>query len=162
MFIYLDTETTGLSASSGAKIVEIALVDEDEHILLNTLVDPEIDIPWQASNVHGITNSMVSHSPTIEDILDDIKEIIACNNLVIYNSAFDTQFFPSGLCEANEIFCAMKIFASQIGSRRYVKLLDAAHHVGHEWRGDAHRALSDTLACKSVWEWLQNEWLNED
>ena len=132
------------------------MVDEDGNVLLDTLIDPEINIPWQASNVHGITNSMVRHSPTLEDILDDVDEIISGNELVIYNSTFDTQFFPYGLDEADEIHCAMRAFATCIGSERFIKLIDAANHVGHIWDGEAHRALSDTVACKSVWEWIQD------
>ncbi|NDD11792.1 MAG: hypothetical protein EB072_03880 [Betaproteobacteria bacterium] len=56
MPVFLDTETTGLSPSSGDKIVEIAIVDGSGRILLNSLVDPGRAIPWHATNVHGITD----------------------------------------------------------------------------------------------------------
>ena len=39
---------------------------------------------------------------------------------------------------------------------RSVKLQKAAEHVGHTWTGDAHRALADALACRSVWLWLES------
>lgn len=45
MPVYLDTETTGLSANAGARIVEVAIVDQSGRALLNTLVDPRVAIP---------------------------------------------------------------------------------------------------------------------
>lgn len=154
MFVYLDTETTGLSASRGAKIVEIAILDEVGDILLNTLVDPLCKIPWQASNVHGIKDSMVKNAPTLDDLLPEIDDLISGNELVIYNSTFDTQFFDDGLAEAAEIHCAMRAFSVCVGSQRWVKLTDAARYIGHRWSGNAHRALADTQACRKVWEWV--------
>ena len=41
MFVYLDTETTGLSASRGDKIVEISIIDDKGNVLIDTLVNPE-------------------------------------------------------------------------------------------------------------------------
>ena len=38
--VYLDTETTGLYPEHGARIVEIAILDDDGRPLLDTLVDP--------------------------------------------------------------------------------------------------------------------------
>ena len=154
MFVYLDTETTGLSVHKGARVVEIAILDEDGDILMDTLVNPLCKIPWQASNVHGITDSMVRNAPTLDELLPEIDELISGNELVIYNSSYDTQFFDDGLAEASEIHCAMRNFASYVGSSRWIKLADAASHVGHRWTGKAHRVLADTQACKSVWDWI--------
>ena len=39
-------------------------------------------------------------------------------------------------------------------SSGFIKLTDAANYDGHEWRGDAHRALADADACLSVWDWI--------
>jgi len=54
MPLFLDTETTGLSPASGDAVVEIAIVDSGGRAVLNTLVDPGRNIPWQATNVHGM------------------------------------------------------------------------------------------------------------
>ena len=67
MALYLDTETTGLSPSGGDTIVEIAIVNERGAILINTLVNPKRNIPWYASKVQGISDSMVRSMPTLED-----------------------------------------------------------------------------------------------
>jgi TonB family protein len=154
MFLYLDTETTGLSAKNGDKIVEIAIVDQYNNILLNTLVNPERLIPRYAQEVHHITDFMVHKFPKIEDILDQILSIIDGNDLVIYNANFDIQFFSNKLSNASSVRCAMNEYKRKTGSSKKCKLSVAAENVGHVWSGEAHRALADTFACKSVWEWI--------
>jgi len=154
VYIYLDTETTGLSAARGDKIVELAIVDHNGKILIDTLVDPGIPIPYGASNIHGISDSMVKGQPKLSDLMPQILEIITDNDMVIYNSAYDAPFFPGGLRQCNSINCAMKEFSKQIGRTKWQKLSVAADHVGHTWTGNAHRALADTLACRRVWKWL--------
>lgn len=156
MALYLDTETTGFSAYAGDAIVEIAIVDDTGRTVIDTLVNPGCHIPWQARNVHGITDSMVRRKPTLEQLLPRICELIAGEHLVIYNAAFDTQFFPDRLRQARMVSCAMTRFADVLGGP-WQKLEVAAHHVGHRWTGDAHRALEDALACRSVWLWLQGQ-----
>lgn len=153
MALYLDTETTGLHASGGDAIVEIAIVDERGVALINTLVNPNRTIPWHASNVHGISDSMVSGMPDLNDLMPQIRKVISGQQLVIYNAPFDVSFFPNRLREASSVECAMRNFASAIGGKSR-KLDFAAAYVGHIWTGEAHRALADTLACKSVWNWL--------
>lgn len=57
----LDTETTGLDYDD--KIVEIAVIDLDGNVLINTLVDPNKAIPKEATEIHGIANKMVENAP---------------------------------------------------------------------------------------------------
>jgi DNA polymerase III epsilon subunit-like protein len=153
--IYLDTETTGLSPAAGDAVVEIAIVDSSGRAVLNTLVDPGRAIPWQATNVHGITNDMVRGRPTLGQLMPQIRQIISHETVVIYNSSFDTPFFPGRLEEALSIECAMRRFTNETGGGRWKKLEVAAQKAGHRWTGNAHRALADALACRSVWDWLE-------
>ena len=155
MALYLDTETTGLSPRDGAMIVEVAIVDDRGVALIDTLVDPLKPIPRQASNVHGITDAMVRGKPTLAQLMPTIRRIVAAQQVVIYNATFDAPFFPGKLREAAQIDCAMRQFAEVAGGGTWRKLDFAAAHVGHVWSGNAHRALADALACKSVWTWLQ-------
>lgn len=155
MALFLDTETTGLSPANGDSLVEVAIVDSAGHPLLNTLVNPERSIPWRATGVHGITNDMVRGQPTLSQLMPRIRQIVTNETVVIYNSTFDTPFFPGRLQEARSIECAMRRFSEAIGVSRWQKLDLAARHVRHQWTGAAHRALADALACRSVWIWLQ-------
>jgi DNA polymerase III epsilon subunit-like protein len=155
MPLFLDTETTGLSPAAGDAVVEVAIVDSGGRAVLNTLVDPGRGIPWHATNVHGITNDMVRGRPTLAQLMPQVREIISNQVVVIYNSSFDTPFFPGRLEEARSIECAMRRFTNETGGGRWKKLDAAAQKVGHRWTGNAHRALADALACRSVWDWLE-------
>ena len=156
MAVFLDTETTGLSPARGDAIVEIAIVDERGRTLLDTLVNPQRSIPWEASNVHGISDDMVRNQPTLAQVMPRVLKIISAKLVVIYNASFDAPFFPGSLGEATDVACAMRRFASIVGGSWW-KLAEAAEHVGHRWTGDAHRALADAQACRSVWSWLESK-----
>ena len=56
-YVILDTETTGLGYSD--KIVEIGVIDLDGNELVNTLVNPQMEIPMEASCIHYIWDSDV-------------------------------------------------------------------------------------------------------
>jgi DNA polymerase III epsilon subunit-like protein len=155
MPLFLDTETTGLSPSAGDAIVEIAIVDSNGRAVLDTLVNPGRAIPWHATNVHGITDDMVRGSPSLSQLMPKIKQIISNETVVIYNSSFDTPFFPGRLNEALSVECAMRRYTETTGGGKWKKLGVAAEKVGHRWTGKAHRALADAMACRSVWIWLE-------
>ena len=155
MAVFLDTETTGFSPAGDA-IVEIGIVDDRGRVLLDTLVNPRRPIPWQARNVHGISDDMVRNQPTLEQIMPQVLTIVAGQQVVIYNAKFDAPFFPGRLSQAKEVACAMTHFARRLGGPNR-KLAFAADHVGHRWTGNAHRALADALACRSVWLWLESQ-----
>jgi DNA polymerase-3 subunit epsilon len=135
MAVFLDTETTGLSPANGDSLVEVAIVDATGKPLLNTLVNPGRSIPWRATAIHGITNDMVRGHPTLAQLMPRIRQIVANETVVIYNSMFDAPFFPGRLQEAQSIECAMRRFSEAIGVRRWQKLDSAARHVGHRWTG---------------------------
>ena len=162
--LFLDTETTGLSAADGDRIVEIAIVDVRGRTLVNTLVNPRRPIPRDASRIHGITDRMVERAPALADLWPELERILSGKQVVIYNAAYDRQFFPDRLACTAGISCAMLAFAKaygewnpRFGDFRWQRLETAAEHVGHTWEGQAHRALADALACRSVWRWLESQ-----
>jgi DNA polymerase III epsilon subunit-like protein len=157
--LYLDTETTGLNGQKD-RLVEIALVGDGGEVVINTLINPGIPIPSRASDIHGITDAMVRSAPSFETLWAEIQGYVRGNRIVIYNAAFDTKFFPDRLSCAAEIHCAMRAYAVRVGEKtsgrggfRLHNLAKAAAHVGHRWSGQAHRALGDAEACRSVWLW---------
>jgi DNA polymerase III epsilon subunit-like protein len=158
--LYLDTETTGISAQANA-IVEVAIVDDLGHALLNTLVNPGRPIPSEAAAIHGITDAMVRDAPALAELWPQIQGFAASAHVVIYNADFDRKFFPDRLASASRISCAMLEFARHYGEKdpyrgtyRWKNLEFAARHVRHRWTGAKHRALADALACRSVWQWI--------
>lgn len=172
--IYLDTETTGLNQST-SDVLEISIIDDNGAILLDTLCSPTKNTTWhEAQCIHGITPEVCAGKPTLVQLIPRILEIFAAaDEIIIYNAAYDYPFLinaAQGDCEAYDKLrsydlkckCAMLEYARHIGEwndyrndYRWHKLTAAAAHVGHKWEGQAHRALADTQATRSVWHWLQ-------
>lgn len=151
--LYLDTETTGLDPKT-TRIVEIAIVDDDGRTLLNTLLDPGIPIPPEASAIHGITDAQVVGMPRIWELLPCILGLARGRELVIYNKAYDTQFIPFIHEHAGSIRCCMLEAMRPMGVHRWPRLIHAAEWAGYAWEGKAHSALGDALACRHVWQKL--------
>ncbi|HEV8680488.1 MAG TPA: 3'-5' exonuclease [Stellaceae bacterium] len=153
--LFLDTETTGLD-SARHRIVEIAIVDEDGRVLIDTLVNPGRAIPEDARRIHGISDQMVRSAPTLASLWPTIQVILSGSHVVICNAAYDRAFLPRRLADAARVSCVMLMFAKAYsrGGGTWQKLDVAARHCGHTWQGAAHRALADAQACRSVWRWL--------
>ncbi len=152
MTLFLDTETTGLARSD--RVVEIGVVDDAGAVVFQSLVNPGMPIPAQASAIHGITDDMVRDAPPLDAVAEAVRAaLIADGIVVIYNAAFDQRFFPRDFWAGIGVTCAMLRYADVAG--RWLKLGDAAGRVGHVWDGEAHRAVADALACRSVWHWLE-------
>ena len=164
--IILDLETTGLHPPE-ARACDISIIDmADGATLVDTLMDPGIPIPAEATRIHSITDQAVQGKPLPEEIFPQVAELVReYDRLVIYNAAFDTGFFPAGFFDGIEVRCCMKRFARLYGefnpwrgSYRWQKLHVAAAHVGHQWaEEDRHRALADCLATRSVWAWCEEQ-----
>jgi len=87
--VILDTETTGLHDS--ARIVEIAVLSVDGSVLLDSLVNPQVPIPAEATRVHGITDDMVKDAPTFSDLLVQLTGALINRKVVVYNRDFDKR-----------------------------------------------------------------------
>ena len=149
--VYLDTETTGVTADD--EIVELTIIDDDGKPLSNTLMKPKYHTSWPgAQRVHGSSPIDVRHAPTQDRISNDIRKVVKGKRVVIYNAPFDSKFLPE-LEDAKEITCAMREFAKWNDSK-WIKLTNATKIIGYEWEG-AHRALADTLALRAVWKHIQ-------
>ena len=97
--ITLDTETTGLEAQKGDRIIEIGCVrlngramSDDEKDYLQIFVNPERDIPAEVTAIHGITNEKVANCPTFAQTADRFIEFIRGAELLIHNAEFDVGF----------------------------------------------------------------------
>ncbi len=98
--VALDTETTGLNAKGGDRIVEIGcveLVDMRKGKTLQWYINPERDIPEEASRIHGITNEKVADAPKFKEVAKEFLNFIADAHLVIHNAAFDMGFINEEL-----------------------------------------------------------------
>jgi DNA polymerase-3 subunit epsilon len=99
--IVLDTETTGLEASQGHRIIEIGCVELVNRKLTGNhyhqYINPQRDIDQGAIEVHGITNEFLADKPVFEHIAADFIEFVAGAELIIHNAPFDVGFINSEL-----------------------------------------------------------------
>ena len=85
---FFDLETTGINITND-RIVEIAILklNPDEKIEKKVwLVNPEMLIPKEVSEIHGITNDKVADAPTFKEISKTIYNFIKGSDLAGYNS----------------------------------------------------------------------------
>ncbi len=85
--VFLDTETTGLGP--GDEIIEIAVVDHQGVVLLDTLLSPTVPVSAGAIEVHGLQDADLLRFPSFPDILPQLAAILRDHVVVIYNADFD-------------------------------------------------------------------------
>ena len=94
--IVLDTETTGLYANQGDRLIEFAGLEMIDRRLtgkyLHVYVHPERDIAKEAIAVHGITLEMLADKPKFAGVATEIAEFLRDSELIIHNAAFDVGF----------------------------------------------------------------------
>ncbi|MBX6322982.1 MAG: DNA polymerase III subunit epsilon [Rhodospirillaceae bacterium] len=99
--IVLDTETTGLEARAGDRIVEIACIELVNHLptgrTFHRYVNPERTISSAAFEVHGLNDAFLASQPRFADIVDELLAFIGDSPLVIHNAEFDLGFLCAEL-----------------------------------------------------------------
>jgi DNA polymerase-3 subunit epsilon len=99
--IFLDTETTGLSADNGDRVIEIGCVElfnrkltgNNKHFYLNAGRDSH----EEALKVHGITTEFLKDKPKFSAIADELLDYLQDAEIVIHNAAFDVGFLNKEL-----------------------------------------------------------------
>ena len=102
--IVLDTETTGLNAKLGDRVIEIGCVELlSRHVTdrnFHTYLNPERDIEEGAAKVHGLTREFLSDKPRFAEVAQDFLEYLRGAELVIHNAGFDVEFLDQELALA--------------------------------------------------------------
>ncbi|MGH8781453.1 DNA polymerase III subunit epsilon [Paraburkholderia sp.] len=97
--IILDTETTGLNARTGDRIIEIGCVELVNRRLtgsnLHFYVNPGRDSDPGALAVHGLTTEFLSDKPKFAEIAAPLRDFIAGAELIIHNAPFDIGFLDA-------------------------------------------------------------------
>jgi len=99
--IVLDTETTGLSAEAGDRIIEIGCVELINRKLtgrnFHHYVNPERESHEDALKVHGIANDFLQDKPKFAAIVDEFVAYISDADIIIHNASFDIGFLNKEL-----------------------------------------------------------------
>lgn len=99
--IVLDTETTGLEAGQGHRIIEIGCVELVNRRLtgrnFHKYLNPERDIDEGAAEVHGMRLEDLKDKPRFADVAAELVEFVAGTELIIHNAPFDLAFLDAEL-----------------------------------------------------------------
>ena len=99
--IVLDTETTGLSAEGGDRIIEIGCVELLNRKLtgnnLHFYLNPERDSHEDALKVHGISNEFLRDKPRFAEVAQEFLDYVQGAEIIIHNAAFDVGFLNKEL-----------------------------------------------------------------
>ncbi len=99
--IVLDTETTGLAAREGHRIIEVGAIEivgrrVTEH-RLHHYVNPERDSDEGALAVHGLTTEFLADKPKFVEIADELLAFVGGAEVIIHNASFDLEFLDEEL-----------------------------------------------------------------
>ena len=162
----VDTETTGLSADNGDRIVEIAVV-RAASLMDNTvdthswLVNPEIAIPSRATEIHGIDDVMVEEAPVFSAIAPTLVDLLQETILVAHNAPFDTGFINNAFSRLENPPPAYGpiIDTVQIARRHFGFPSCSLHNLAIRMEVDLtqhHRAKVDALATFKLLQYMMN------
>ena len=102
--VVLDTETTGLNAKLGDRIIEIGCVEildrriSERHF--HTYLNPEREVELGATRVHGLTREDLMAKPKFAEMAKGFLDFVAGAELIIHNADFDVEFLDLELARA--------------------------------------------------------------
>ena len=155
--VFFDLETTGVNIATD-RIVEISILKvfpNGNKESKTWLVNPEIEIPQGATDVHGITNEKVVTEPTFKELAVKVSEMIAGCDLAGFNSnRFDIPLLAEELMRAGIDFDMQNrkaIDVQVIFHKKEQRTLGAGYqfYCGKELEG-AHGAEADTNATYEI------------
>ena len=174
--IIYDTETTGLNPLK-EKIIEISFTKLINNTGDTFLINPEKQIPIEASNINGITNELVDKCKNFSQIIDNLEKDFECKNkdnktyLIAHNgNTFDELFLKEEYNRINREIPEGYIFIDTLPITRELlkdkvenhKLQTLKRHFDIEVDDSvAHTAKADVVVLAELWEKLK-EIANED
>lgn len=156
-----DLETTGLQITKD-RIVQIAIIKilpDGSKKDLNLIVNPEMVIPQEVIDIHGITNEHAAKAPTFKELAPQIISFIGDSDLAGFNSnKFDIPVLAEEFLRVNAKFDLSQrafIDVQNIFHKMEQRTLVAAYkfYCGKTLE-NAHDAMYDTIA---TWEVLEKQ-----
>jgi DNA polymerase III subunit epsilon len=99
--IVIDTETTGLDAAGGDRLIEIACVEIINRIPtgreFHRYVNPEREVHPEAALVHGLSTDFLRDKPLFKDVAAEFLSFLGEAALVAHNASFDLGFINAEL-----------------------------------------------------------------
>ena len=107
--IVFDTETTGLNPATGDRMVEIGCIELVNRVetgrTWHGYFNPQRPMPYEAEQVHGLSDRFLSDKPLFADMVEDLLEFLGDSPLVAHNAGFDFGFLNAelGLCSREAV-----------------------------------------------------------
>ena len=123
--IVFDTETTGLSFSSGDRLVEIGCVELFNRVetgrVFHAYYHPERGMPAEAQAIHGLSEAFLSDKPRFADEHGALIDFIGDAPLIAHNASFDFGFLNGELkkCGRDIICLSRMIDTLQVARSRH-------------------------------------------
>ena len=123
--IVLDTETTGLDPRSGDRVIEVAAIELFNFMptggTFHHVIDPERDVPEEATRVHGFTAEMLRGKPRFADIAEAMLDFIGEDEIIAHNAPFDFGFLDAEFlrCGMPRLDRGRMVDSLDIAKRRY-------------------------------------------
>ena len=103
--LFLDTETTGLDASQGHKIIEIGVVEYRERQPTgreyHTYLNPEREIDPGSYQVHGLDRDFLADHPKFAEIIESLLDFVRDSQVIMHNAPFDLGFLNKEIERTN-------------------------------------------------------------
>ncbi|MEM7046110.1 MAG: DNA polymerase III subunit epsilon [Pseudomonadota bacterium] len=159
--VILDTETTGLSADDGDRVIEIGCLKFENHVLkdtYHTYINPERAISSGATAVHNLTEKKLKGEPVFAEIADDFLRFIEGASLVIHNAPFDLSMLNAELVRLSRPTLTNPVIDTLVLARRKFPgapaSLDALcdrFGISRQSREEGHGALVDVHLLHHVY-----------
>jgi DNA polymerase-3 subunit epsilon len=161
--IFLDTETTGLNAKAGDRIVELAAVEAINGVLtgrtFHRYLNPERSIDPRAEQVHGLSSSFLKDKPRFSEVADGFIRFVEGAECLMHNAPFDSSFIDAELQAAgratrlkdlSKIVCTVSLARGHFPGAS-VSLDSLLERAGHGHKRGKHSALEDARLLAQVY-----------
>lgn len=161
----LDFETTGLSPAWGDRATEIAITLVREGMVIDkfqSLMNAGRRIPFEVTQLTGITNDMIASAPPISKVMRDASKFVGKMPVVAHNASFDKKFWDSELKDlsipSDNIFaCTLLLSRRLYPNAQNHRLSTLVAFLGLPKAGRAHRAMVDTEMTSHLWLRIQKD-----
>ena len=158
IYAVVDIETTGGRADRD-KITEIAIIKHDGEKIIDsfeTLINPERSIPYNITQITGITQEMVTDAPKFYEVAKTIVEMTEDAVFVAHNVRFDYGFLKEefrrlGFTFTRKQLCTVRLSRKTFPDLRSYSLGNLIRHFGIKV-DQRHRAMADTKATVQLLE----------
>jgi DNA polymerase-3 subunit epsilon len=161
--VVLDTETTGLEAAAGHRIIEVGCIElvnrRPTNRTFHRYINPQRTVDSGALHVHGIDDDFLATQPPFAAIASELLEFVNGAELVIHNADFDVEFInqelgrlDGAMRDIRECCKVLDTLSRQMhpGQRNSLDALAKRYEVDNSKR-DLHGALLDARILAEIY-----------